>query len=94
MTMSVTVRVPTPLRTETAGTASLTVDASGTLRAVLNELAVRWPRLNRRLRDDQGSLRRYVNIYIDNIDCRETGGLDSPVPTTAEIHILPSVAGG
>jgi len=57
-------------------------------------VAERWPRLERRIRDERGELRRYVNVYIDGDDCRGLAGQSSPVPAGAEIQVLPSVAGG
>ncbi|GAB1642690.1 MoaD/ThiS family protein [Krasilnikovia sp. MM14-A1259] len=89
-----TVRVPGVLRADAGGAAHLDVAADGSLRAVLDELDARWPRLARRVRDESGALRRYVNVYVDGEDCRRSGGLDTPVPPGAEIQILPSVAGG
>ena len=86
--------VPSVLRGETAGAARLDVAASGDLRAVLDEVAARWPRLARRIRDEQGALRRYVNIYLDGAECRLAGGLDAPVGTDTELQLLPSIAGG
>lgn len=88
------VRVPGVLRADAGGAAHLEVTAAGTLAAVLDEIGDRWPRLERRLRDESGVLRRYVNIYVDGEDCRRSGGLDTPVPGSAEIQVLPSVAGG
>jgi molybdopterin converting factor small subunit len=89
-----TILVPGVLRTEADGRARLVVDAEGSLRAVLDEVADRWPRLERRIRDESGALRRYVNVYVDGADCRGAGGLDTPVTAAAEIQVLPSVAGG
>jgi molybdopterin converting factor small subunit len=89
-----TILVPGVLRTESDGHARLSVGADGSLRAVLDEVADRWPRLERRLRDERGVLRRYVNVYVDGEDCRQAGGLDTPVTAEAEIQVLPSVAGG
>ncbi|MEV6601917.1 MoaD/ThiS family protein [Actinoplanes sp. NPDC051346] len=89
-----TLLVPGVLRTDSGGAARLDVVADGSLRAVLDEVAQRWPRLERRVRDESGTLRRYVNIYVDGEDCRRSGGLETPVPATAEIQVLPSVAGG
>jgi molybdopterin converting factor small subunit len=94
MTAAVTILLPGVLRAEASGQSRLTVDASGSLRTVLDALAASWPRLDRRLRDERGDLRRYVNIYVDGDDCRRSGGLDTPVPAGAEIQVLPSVAGG
>ncbi|MEV1146454.1 MoaD/ThiS family protein [Micromonospora sp. NPDC049799] len=90
----VTVLLPGPLRGEAGGASRLTVTAAGTLRAVLDEVAGEWPRLGRRIRDERGELRRYVNVYVDGEDCRHLGGLDTPVPADAEVQVLPSVAGG
>jgi len=89
-----TVLVPGVLRAEAGGSAHLEVAAQGSLGAVLDELRERWPRLERRIRDENGVLRRYVNIYVDGEDCRRSGGLETPVPPAAEIQVLPSVAGG
>ena len=92
--MPVTVLVPGALRGEVGGESKLSVDASGTLGAVLDEVEQRWPRLARRIRDEQGTLRRYVNVYVDGEDCRRIGGLDTPVADGAEVYVIPSVAGG
>jgi molybdopterin synthase sulfur carrier subunit len=89
-----TVLVPGMLRAEAGGSARLEVGDGGTLAAVLDEIRERWPRLERRIRDESGALRRYVNIYVDGEDCRRSGGLATPVPAGAEIQVLPSVAGG
>jgi molybdopterin synthase sulfur carrier subunit len=89
-----TVLVPGVLRADAGGAAHLEVTAQGSLGAVLDELRERWPRLERRIRDERGALRRYVNVYVDGEDCRGSGGLATPVPATAEIQVLPSVAGG
>ncbi|PZG00366.1 MoaD/ThiS family protein [Micromonospora deserti] len=90
----VTLLLPGPLRGEAGGASRLSVDAGGTLRAVLDELAGSWPLLARRIRDERGELRRYVNVYVDGEDCRHLGGLDAPVGDAAEVQVLPSVAGG
>jgi sulfur-carrier protein len=90
----VTVLVPGVLRAEAGGAARLDVGASGTLRAVLDEVGARWPRLERRIRDEQGEVRRYVNVYVDGADCRIGGGQETPVAEGGEVQILPSVAGG
>jgi len=92
--MPTTVLVPGVLRGEVGGASRLTVDTAGTLGAVFDEVATRWPRLERRIRDERGELRRYVNVYVDGEDCRHSGGLTTPVPDGAEIQVMPSVAGG
>lgn len=86
--------IPGVLRGEVGGVARVEVTASGTLRAVLDEVAARYPRLERRVRDETGTIRRYVNVYVDGEDVRRLAGIDTPVPDRAEVQILPSVAGG
>lgn len=90
----VTLLVPGPLRADSGGQSRLTVAASGSLRAVLDEVSARWPLLARRIRDEQGQVRRYVNVYIDGVDHRHAGGLDAVVSDDAEVQVIPSVAGG
>jgi sulfur-carrier protein len=88
--------LPGALRQFTDGEAALDVplgdDAS--LGELLDALAARKPALARRIRDEQGELRRFVNIYVDGEDARRSGGLAAPVPDNAEVLVLPSVAGG
>jgi molybdopterin synthase sulfur carrier subunit len=90
----VTVLVPAALRTECDGAGRLEVPARPRLADVLDEVRERWPRLERRLRDERGELRRYVNVYVDGDDCRSLDGLATPVPAGAEVQVIPSVAGG
>jgi molybdopterin converting factor small subunit len=92
--MSAVVLLPGVLRAEAGGAGRLTVAADGTLGAVLDELAQRYPRLERRIRDERRQLRRYVNVYVDGDDCRTLAGMDTPIPPGAEIQVLPSIAGG
>ena len=90
--MSVTVRVPTILRTYTDGAKS--VEATGaTLGAVINDLEAQFPGIADRL-VDAGSLRRFVNIYINDEDVRFLGGIDAEVADGDNVTVLPAVAGG
>ncbi len=91
--MSITVRIPTPLRPLTGGQAE--VAAAGTTVAdVLTDLERRHPGLKARLMDDQGQLRRFVNLYLNDEDIRFLEGLATPVPATADLSIVPAIAGG
>jgi molybdopterin converting factor small subunit len=92
--VAVTLVLPGVLRADAGGAPRVAVDATGNLGAVLDEVASRWPRLERRIRDEQGQLRRYVNVYVDGEDCRATGGLVTQVSDGAEVQVIPSVAGG
>jgi molybdopterin converting factor small subunit len=91
-----TVVLPAALRQYSGGVSSVDVEASGDLElsAVLDQVDATCPGLAQRLRDEQGQLRRFVNIYIDGEDARRIGGLSAPVPAGAEVLVLPSVAGG
>lgn len=92
--MTVSVVLPGALRPLAGGAKIVEVAAPGTLGRLLDVLADAHPALVRRIRDEQGALRRYVNIYVDGEDVRASGGLAAPVGDTAEVRVLPSVAGG
>lgn len=87
------VHLPSMLRPHAGGAAELEVSGT-TLRAVLDEVGRRYPALGRRLRDEAGSLRRYVNFYVDGEECRRLDGLDTALGQDTEVMIIPSVAGG
>jgi len=91
--MSVTVRVPTTLRTLTAGEAEVLVDGD-TVGAVLANLDAAHPGFTSRLHDDAGGLRRFVNVFVADDDVRFLQGLETPVPDGEVVAIIPAVAGG
>ena len=91
--MTVTIRVPTTLRTLTAGDSEVEVDP-GTVQSVLAALEDKHPGFAERLLDDDGSLRRFVNVFVDDDDVRFMNGLDTPVPDGETLSIVPAVAGG
>ena len=88
--------LPGALAEVAGGSRMLTVALPGdaTVRDVLDDLAGRLPALERRIRDEQGALRRHVCLYVDGADVRLGDGLDTPLPAGAELLVLPSVAGG
>ena len=89
----VEVRIPTILRTYTGGEKA--VDASGTtLGALVDDLEANHPGIKERLVEDNGELRRFVNVYVDDEDVRFTGGLGTELSDGAQVVILPAVAGG
>ena len=88
-----TVKLPGALRQYCDGVATADVPA-GSLAAVLDAVDARFPLLVGRVRDERGALRRFVNVYVDGVDARESGGLTTAVADGAEVLILPSVAGG
>ena len=91
--MSVSVRIPTILRSYTGGAAEVKAEA-GSLREVIAGLDAAYPGLSSRIIDDEGKLRRFVNIYVGEEDVRFAQGLDTPVPAGAQVSVIPAVAGG
>lgn len=91
--MSVTVKVPTQLRVLTQGEAEVAVQAD-TVRSAIDALEHRFPGLSSRLLDESGSLRRFVNLYVDDEDVRFLRGLDTEVADGGRLAIIPAVAGG
>ena len=94
--MTVTVRIPGVLHAEACGQSALRFPAPAgvTLRTVLDGLATSLPLFDRRIRDERGELRRYVNVYINGEECRRLDGLGTRLADPAEILVVPSVAGG
>ena len=93
--MTVEVVLPGVLADLAGGSKHLEVDPhGGTLADLLDALAAVHPLLGRRIRDESGALRRFVNVYVDGDDVRFADGLDAPVPDGAVVQVLPSVAGG
>ena len=93
---SVTIRLPQALAEQAGGRRSLVVDveAAASLGDVLDSLEVLAPGVDRRVRDETGAIRRFVNVYVGEDECRALGGLTAPVPPGSVVHIIPSVAGG
>ena len=94
--MRVTVLLPGVLRDKAGGQSRLAVEVAepATLGSLLDVLAEQYPALERRLRDEQSRLRRYVNVYVDGEECRYAGGVDIELRDAAEVQVIPSVAGG
>ena len=91
--MSVTVRVPTTLRTLTAGASEIAVDGA-TVGEVLDGLEAAHPGFKERLLDGEGQLRRFVNLYVADDDVRFREGMDTAVADGDTVSIIPAVAGG
>jgi molybdopterin synthase sulfur carrier subunit len=91
--MSVSVRIPTILRTYTGGAAEVTAE-EGTLRDVIKRLDAAYPGLASRILDESGKLRRFVNVYVGEEDVRLAEGLDTQVPPGIQVSVIPAVAGG
>ena len=91
--MSVTVKIPTQLRTLTGGSSD--VQASGaTLAEVIEDLENSHPGIKERLVDESGALRRFVNVYLGDEDVRFLDGIETQVAEGGSVSIIPAVAGG
>ncbi len=92
-TATVTVRIPTQLRSLTGGASEAKLEGA-TVGDVLKALDVAHPGMAGRLFDDDGNLRRFVNVYVADEDVRFLDGLSTPVAEGATMSIVPAVAGG
>jgi len=91
--MSVSVRIPSQLRTLTAGAGEVTVEGA-TVGDALKALDATFPGFGERIFDDQGGLRRFVNVFLADEDVRFLEGLSTPVADGQTLSIVPAVAGG
>jgi molybdopterin synthase sulfur carrier subunit len=90
--MSVTVKIPTQLRAATGGEAEVEVDGSNVGEA-LDAVFAAYGDLRERITED-GTLRRFVNVYVSGEDIRFQQGLETSIKSGDEVTILPAVAGG
>ena len=91
--MSLTIRIPTQLRTFTGGSGEVQVEAASVGDA-LKALDAAHPGLAERLFDDSGQLRRFVNVFLADEDVRFLDGLATPIAEGQTLSIVPAVAGG
>lgn len=91
--MAVNVRIPTTMRPLTGGEKLVELDA-GSLSNVIAALEAKHPGMGERLLDDDGALRKFVNIFVDDDDVRYLDGLDTKVDDGLTVSIIPAVAGG
>jgi len=91
--MSARVRVPTPLRRFTGG--SEEVNATGaTVAALVEDLEKRHPGIKERICDEEGKVRRFVNIFVNGDDIRFLDNLETAIKDGDEVSIVPAIAGG
>ncbi|WP_435770981.1 MoaD/ThiS family protein [Nocardioides sp. SYSU DS0651] len=91
--MSVSVRIPTILRSYTGGESEVSADGAN-VAEVLDDLDAKYAGIKGRILDEEGKLRRFVNVYVDNDDVRFADELATPTPDGTEISVIPAVAGG
>jgi len=86
------VRIPPTLREQTGGEREVLADG-GTVRELLDDLAVKFPALGARILDN-GGIAPFVNVYVEGEDVRTRDGLDTPVDEASTVILLPAMAGG
>jgi len=91
--MTITVRIPTPLRKLTNGSDEVAVDGA-TIGALMHNLEAAHPGLKERLCDESGEIRRFVNLYLNDEDVRFLQGRDTALKDGDEVSIVPAIAGG
>jgi sulfur-carrier protein len=91
--LTVKVKIPTPLRKLTNQQAEVDADGS-TIRELVDSLETQFPGFKERMCDDNGDLRRFVNVYVGEEDIRFMDGLDTLVAEGDQVSIIPAVAGG
>ena len=90
--MAIRIQIPTPMRQHADGQSTVEVNAS-TVQGVLAELGIKYPALSQRIFDN-GQVRRFVNLYLNDEDIRYLDNLATPVKDGDELAIIPAVAGG
>lgn len=91
--MSIRVRIPTPLK-KLAGEQDIVTASGNTVGEVIRWLTETYPGLKERLLDEQGGVRGFVNVYLNNEDIRFIRNLETPVKEGDQISIIPAIAGG
>jgi molybdopterin synthase sulfur carrier subunit len=91
--MAVKVRIPTPLRKITNGSDEVSAEGS-TITTVIDDLEKSYPGLKERICDEEGKLRRFVNLYVNDEDIRFMSNMETELKDGDEISIVPAIAGG
>ncbi|TFH37591.1 MAG: MoaD/ThiS family protein [Anaerolineales bacterium] len=89
----VTIRIPTPLRAYTNGLKVIEIEGD-TVASALESLCTQYPGVKPHLFDDQGIIRSYVNLFVNDEDIRTLKGQDTPISPGDRLMIIPSIAGG
>jgi molybdopterin synthase sulfur carrier subunit len=91
--MAIIVRIPTPLRRLANGQGEVSVEAKN-IRELINALEASYPGFKERLVDENGELRRFVNLYLNDEDIRFLKGIDTELKDGDTLSIVPAIAGG
>lgn len=88
-----TVYVPTPLRRLTGGQSKVTVEAND-VAALVSALDAQYPGISEKMLDSDGSVKRFINVFVNDDEIRTLQGLETPVRDNDKISIVPAMAGG
>lgn len=91
--MAVTVRIPTPLQRLTNGQGEVQCEGNN-VGELLKDLEKRYPGIQERICDEQGKLRRFVNIFVNEEDIRFLQGDQTAIKDGDDVSIIPAIAGG
>ena len=91
--MPAVVRIPTVLRPAMGGQSQITIEGA-TIGQIFEQLVNDFPAIKGQLLNDDGTLHRFLNVYVNDDDVRYLGGVETPVADGDEITLLPAVAGG
>jgi len=91
--MSVLVRIPTPLRAMTKGQGELQAEAA-TIKELINRLDQDYAGIKARLCEENGNVRRFINVYVNEEDIRFLQGIETSLKAGDEVSIVPAIAGG
>jgi molybdopterin synthase sulfur carrier subunit len=91
--MAITIEIPTAFRRFTEGAPKIDSGAV-TVTEALNDLTSRFPALSKHVRDEQGQIRQFLNVYLNEEDIRFLGGESCPLKDGDKVLLVPSIAGG
>ncbi|MCH2310309.1 MAG: MoaD/ThiS family protein [SAR202 cluster bacterium] len=91
--MSATVRIPTPLRKVTNGADKASVEGNS-IAEVIDSLENTFPGIKKRICEESGELRSFVNVFVNGEDIRFSDGINTSISSGDEISLVPAVAGG
>ena len=92
--MTVKIQIPTPLRGYVDDKEEVVLENVSTIEEALNELNKNYPNLREHIVDENGELRKFINIYINDTDIRDKDGANSSLESGDDVSIIPSIAGG
>jgi molybdopterin synthase sulfur carrier subunit len=92
--MSVKVKIPTQLRQVAGGASEVNVSGATNIKEMIEKLGAEHPALIERILDEEGQVRRFINVYVGDEDIRFLKGMETPLEDPGTVSILPAVAGG